>query len=85
MFTTKDDANIISKVTVNASRLKVIIMMTRKRVLYSFRDSVCLTFLQEHSTEQRDLKQNYCERDCFNEFLFKICSGVTFLFPEKRN
>ena len=43
-FTTRDDDNIISKVTVNASRLKVIIMMTRKRVLCSFRDSVYLTF-----------------------------------------
>ena len=65
---------IISKFTglfaINSSRLIAIIVMTEESFILIQR--FCLPyFLYEYSTEQGHLNQNYCEGDCFIEFVFK--------------
>ena len=70
--------------SMNASPLIAIILIIEES--FKFVQGFCLPyFLREHSTEQRHLNENYCEGNCFVEFVFWICTGVTFLFPESGN
>ena len=53
----------------NASPLKAIIGIFEEG--FKFAQRFCLPyFLREHSTEQRHLNENYCEGNCFVEFVF---------------